>query len=227
MYLSRAKGRKDLINLSIAENRQITDLLLPKINEMRSATPFTDDMIYYQDTSGIESTRASFGRFFTSNFLPPSSLYVFDPDNCVIGAGCNAVLENLIVTLCDPGDVVMIPEPYYATFGFDLGSRAGVGIVGVPTSGSRDGSTSKTPYFPTKDDLQKAYNSSSVKPKILLLTHPHNPLGICYDEDTLRDIVEWARSVGVELISDEIYGGRLVFADVSRFSSLGLLRIFF
>ena len=47
------------------------------------------------------------------------------PDGIILGAGCNAVLENLCMCLAEPGDAVMIPTPYYAAFEFDLAARAG------------------------------------------------------------------------------------------------------
>ena len=52
-----------------------------------------------------------------------------DPEKLVVGAGCNAMLENLFLTLCDAGDCVLLPSPYYATFAFDLGSRAEVKLL--------------------------------------------------------------------------------------------------
>jgi aspartate/methionine/tyrosine aminotransferase len=57
--------------------------------------------------------------------LTPDNPYAFDPDCVVVGAGCNAVLENLMLCLTSPGDGVLVPAPYYAAFEFDLGARIG------------------------------------------------------------------------------------------------------
>ena len=45
--------------------------------------------------------------------------------------GCNAVLQNLIMTLADPGEAILVPTPYYAVFEFDVAARTGCCIVPV------------------------------------------------------------------------------------------------
>lgn len=62
---------------------------------------------------------------------------------------------------------------------------------------------------PTKTDLENAYKhakSMGLRPRILLLTNPHNPLGIIYHRNVLLAAVEWARSKkNMHTIVDEIY----------------------
>uniref|UniRef100_A0A7S0GJW4 Aminotransferase class I/classII large domain-containing protein n=1 Tax=Proboscia inermis TaxID=420281 RepID=A0A7S0GJW4_9STRA len=62
-------------------------------------------------------------------------------------------------------------------------------------------------YYPTPESLENAYQTGNCNVKILLLSHPNNPLGICYPKKVLRDILIWAESRSVHIISDEIYGG--------------------
>jgi aspartate/methionine/tyrosine aminotransferase len=138
-----------------------------------------------------------------------------DPNGIVIGAGCNAVLENLCVALADPGQGVMIPLPYYAAFEFDLGSRAGLKIVPVPTMGHAspqdNSSVPKESYYLTRAALDSAKEKSiaehNIEPRILLLSHPQNPLGICYPPHVIQEVIEWCRDNEIHLVSDEIYAG--------------------
>ena len=60
---------------------------------------------------------------------------------------------------------------------------------------------------PTEVDLEAAYTSASCDQPIsmLLLTNPHNPLGVVYSAETLLSCVTWARSKGIHVVVDEIY----------------------
>ena len=67
-----------------------------------------------------------------------------------------------------------------------------------------------TVYYPNRAALDAAYERAAAKghpPKILLLSHPMNPLGICYPADTVQECIDWCRERRVHLIADEIYAG--------------------
>jgi aspartate/methionine/tyrosine aminotransferase len=110
------------LQLSVAENQMLEDLLRPSLMEMYSTQDFPADAIYYQPTHGREPFRKAMAAYLTDLLELSHSM---DPDGIVVGAGCNAVLENLCLCLAEPGEGVMIPTPYYAAFEFDLGARAG------------------------------------------------------------------------------------------------------
>jgi len=114
------------LQLSVAENQMLEDLLIPSLMEMSSMQDFPADAIYYQPTHGRPSTRQAMAEYL-EDILGLSRK--MDPDGIVVGAGCNAVLENLCITLAEPGEGVMIPTPYYAAFEFDLVARAGTFIT--------------------------------------------------------------------------------------------------
>ena len=115
------------LQLSVAENQMLEDLLVPSLTEFSTSIPFPADAIYYQPTHGRESFRRAMGGYL-SNLLGLSQKGVsLDADGIVVGAGCNAVLENLCLCLAEPGESVLIPTPYYAAFEFDLVARAGEG----------------------------------------------------------------------------------------------------
>ena len=100
---------------------------------------------------------------------------------------------------CEPGAGVLVPAPYYAAFENDMKVMAG--LVPVPTycADPRSG--------PTEADLEAAYTSASRDRPVsmLLLTNPHNPLGVVYSAKTLLSCVTWARTKGIHVVVDEIY----------------------
>ena len=110
------------LQLSVAENQMLEDLLVPSLMEMYSKQVFPPDAIYYQPTHGRPATRKAMAHYLQEVLGLSRTM---DPDGIVLGAGCNAVLENLCITLAEPGEGVLIPTPYYAAFEFDLGARAG------------------------------------------------------------------------------------------------------
>ncbi|GMH70249.1 hypothetical protein TrRE_jg1110 [Triparma retinervis] len=202
-------GKSGCLNVSVAENRAVTDLVLSKLLALDGATPFTEDSIYYQDTRGMEGCRKAVARHLTK--LAGTEKEV-DHEKVIISAGCNAVLETLFSIICDPGDVVMVPSPYYATFKFDLGCRSGVLVSecsGIPKG---DGG-SPSDYYPTPEYLESTYqrilSSAGRPPKALLFTNPHNPVGIIYPPHVVAAMMDWSDSKGMHVVSDEIYGGSI------------------
>lgn len=201
------------LQLGVAENQMLEDLLVPALSQFGS---FSADCIYYQPTHGRPSFRTAFCEYLKRALRLSRDL---DPEGLVVGAGCNAVLENLCITLAEPGEGVLIPTPYYAAFEFDLVARAGLSILPVNTmkrSGvpiPDEGGPATVPveaYYPTRGALDAALEAAQEdgeRPRILLLSHPHNPLGVCYPPEVIRECIDWARENRIHLVSDEIYAG--------------------
>jgi 1-aminocyclopropane-1-carboxylate synthase len=210
------------LQLGVAESKMLEDWLIPALQRATdlSRSDLPADCIYYQPTAGRLSFRQAMASYMTQLLnLPTAALDV--ENGLIVGAGCNAVLENLCHTLADVGDTCLIPCPYYAAFHFDLSARIGLRIQPMSTGGGLDDLIQTTTsgirrlnpamYYPTVSDLDAAYQScvaaTGKPPRILLLSHPTNPLGICYPSRVLLDCIDWCRLNQVHLISDEIYAG--------------------
>ncbi len=77
-------------------------------------------------------------------------------------------------------------------------------------------------YYPNRESLDaavQAAESNGVTPRILLISHPMNPLGICYPPNVIQEIVEWCREKKIHLISDEIYAGSVYRPEQANFVS--------
>jgi len=231
------KAPDGALQLSVAENQMLEDLLLPALTRFSSSTTtttsttnpnhenatlnglFQADQIYYQPTHGRPGLRDAIANYLQRLLTIPSHRSL-DREGLVCGAGCNAVLENLCFCLTEPGDAVLLPTPYYAAFEFDLVARAGLNIVPVNTMAHQSTTTTtntnktssipKSAYYPNKASLDAAYEkakSTGSQPKILLLSHPNNPLGISYPPAVIQECIAWANERKVHLVSDEIYAG--------------------
>jgi 1-aminocyclopropane-1-carboxylate synthase len=205
------------LQLGVAETQLMEDWLLPMLNHHSNfEKPVERDCIYYQPTAGRESLRTAFATYVHDLLnLPPQQ--TLNPQGLIVGAGCNAVLENLCFCLAERGDAFLIPTPYYAAFEFDLGARIGLHVQPVTTQQyhtipppSSSHHMSPTSYYPNRAALDAAYDTAMAAghaPRILLLSHPQNPLGICYPPHVVQTCIDWCRERQVHLISDEIYAG--------------------
>lgn len=109
------------LQLSVAENQMLEDLLVPSLTEFSSTLAFPADAIYYQPTQGRGSFRKAMAKYLEDMLKLSKPM---DADGIVVGAGCNAVLENLCISLAEPGEGVMIPTPYCEFLSIRLESKA-------------------------------------------------------------------------------------------------------
>lgn len=132
--------------------------------------------------------------------------------------GAAAGLDALLYTLCNDGDAVLVPTPYWCMYplakdnaqdaklsslaGYDafFTAHSGVIPIGVDVSNFEDS------LGPTLiDALEDALRASERKVRALVLSNPHNPLGKCYSKDMLQLCVKFCEKHDIHLISDEVF----------------------
>lgn len=184
------------IDLGTAENRLVFDLLEPKLTAPRRVTA---EDTWYQDRAGSPSFRQELARFLTG--LQGA---VVDPGDLVVLAGVGPALEILAYALCDPGDGIVVPAPYFAGVDFAFSARAGVEIVPA---------WPETRLELTAASVERAIVEAEQPVRAVALLSPSNPLGQTYDEPTLRAVAEVTARHGLHLIADEIYAGSVYSGD--------------
>jgi aspartate/methionine/tyrosine aminotransferase len=112
--------------------------------------------------------------------------------------------------LCDPGDEVLLPAPYWTTYPEAVTLAGGVPVV-IET-------TEETGFRVTVEQLEAALTSRT---KVLLFVSPDNPSGAVYPPEEVEAIGRWAVEKGLWVITDEIYE-HLTYGD-HRFSSMPTL----
>ena len=111
----------------------------------------------------------------------------------VTNGGKHAVF-TAFAALCDPGDEVIVPAPYWTTYPEAVILAGGVPVI-VDT-------TQETGFRVTVEQLEKALTART---KVLLFVSPDNPSGSVYPPEEVKAIGEWAVSRGIWVITDEIY----------------------
>jgi aspartate/methionine/tyrosine aminotransferase len=112
-------------------------------------------------------------------------------------AGC---IDALLYNICEDGDGVLVPGPYWNGFDFSMRVRSAVNPVVVPLP-SLDASFTGELI----EALEETYRTSTYPIKALMITNPHNPLAVCYPESLLEECLRFCSRRGIHLISDEVY----------------------
>ena len=111
----------------------------------------------------------------------------------VTNGGKHAVY-TAFAALCDPGDEVICPAPYWTTYPEAITLAGGVPVV-IET-------TEETGFQVTVEQLEAACTERT---KVLLFVSPDNPSGAVYPPEQVAAIGRWAVERGVWVITDEIY----------------------
>lgn len=131
-------------------------------------------------------------------------------EHVVVTQGGSEALLFAMVALCDPGDEILVPEPYYTNYN-GFATFAGAKVVPVPTSLDQG-------FAIPGDDVLDALVTP--RTRIFLFANPGNPTGAVYGAEQLRRVAAWARRRGIWLVADEVY--RAIWFDAPPLSALNL-----
>ena len=120
--------------------------------------------------------------------------FVCDASQVLVTVGGKYAVFVAFVALCDPGDEVIIPAPYWTTYPEAVALAGGVSVV-VDT-------TEETEFKVTVEQLEKV---RTPRTKVLLFVSPDNPSGAVYSPEETIAIGKWAVQHGIWVVTDEIY----------------------
>ena len=156
----------------------------------------------YTTTAGLPSLRRKISKMW--HHLVPD----LDETNvCITMSGTNALLD-IFLAMVNPGDNVLIPEPYFPLYPPDVMICGGEPRL-YPCRFEND-------FVPTISDLEERVDENTVA---ILYNFPSNPTGGNVNEQQRDELVEFARVHDLWLISDEVYD-RIVY-DSTHVSFLG------
>lgn len=115
----------------------------------------------------------------------------YDGDNIIVSNGSKQVLYTVFQVICDPGDEVIIPCPYWVSFTEQV-KLAGAVPVPVPTRRHQL-------------DVAAIERAITFKTKALLINSPNNPTGAVYPASALEAVAALAVKYDIYLVSDEAY----------------------
>jgi aspartate aminotransferase len=176
---------ENIINLSVGE----PDTDTPMKASYRAIEGIVDGFTKYTNSSGIIELRRSLAnKFRTENDLH------YDIDQIIVSVGGKHSLYNAFMALCNPGDEVILPAPYWVSYPEQIKLAGAVPVI-VDTDES-------TNFKLTPAMLEAAITN---KTKAIVLTSPSNPTGSAYSEAELRELASIISRHEFYIISDEIY----------------------
>ena len=119
----------------------------------------------------------------------------YETKNIYITNGGSEALELAIFSLCDPGDEILVFEPYYANY-TTFAKLASAKVTAGPTNAENG-------YrLPDQATVEKYIND---KTRAILLTNPGNPTGVVYNKEEMDMIAAVVKKYNIALIADEVY----------------------
>jgi len=176
----------DVISLSTGE----PDFPTPEHIKLAAKEAIDNNKTFYTPVAGIPELRQA-----VCNKLKRDNKLEYKPEQIVVSTGAKHTIMNLVLSLINPGDEVLIPTPYWVSY---LEMVKFAGGIAVLVEGKIENDFKITP------EQLKAHLTP--KTKLLLYSSPCNPSGSFYEEDELQELANVLEGYpNVYVCSDEIY----------------------
>ncbi len=191
-----AQGQ-DIIKLNIGE----TDFPPPKNVSAAAIEAVERNHAQYAPVPGIpELRRAICDKLEQDNHISCT------PEEICVSAGAKQAILNAVLSICDPGDEIILPTPCWVSYEEIVKLAGGVPVT-VPCRAEEG-------FDLDLDAIRRAVTSRT---KGIILCTPNNPTGAVYCKEELCRLAELALESKLYLISDEIYE-KLLYDDAVHFS---------
>jgi aspartate aminotransferase len=150
---------------------------------------YNHEIIAYGQSEGDQELREALPKYYSQYNIDVQA------NNIMITTGGSEAIQFVLMTICDPGDEVIVPEPYYTNVG-SFAKGAGVILQSV-TSRFEEGFS-----LPDISEFEKMIHPHT---KAIMLCSPNNPTGYIYSEKELKQLLELVERKDIFLIVDEVY----------------------
>lgn len=147
------------------------------------------EVLSYSHSAGFLSYREKLAAYYGKQGI------AVDPSDIIISTGGSEALMFAMGSVTDPGDEIIIPEPFYANYnGFATAS----GVTVKPVISSFESGFALPPI----SEFEKQITS---KTKAIIICNPGNPTGYLYSKEELDQLSELVKKHDLFLIADEVY----------------------
>ena len=160
-------------------------------------------LLPYGSSQGSLSYRKKLCRYYKQHDIS------IDKNDIIVTTGASEALSFTLNVICDAGDQIIIPEPFYANYnGFAASSSVDV----IPIASNFE---SKFELPPVKDIKEKITD----KTRAILICNPSNPTGYLYTMAEINSLAELAVEKNIFIIVDEVYR-EFIYTDSKHYSIL-------
>lgn len=150
---------------------------------------FRPPVVAYGPASGLMACREAAARY-SARWCPQ-----LGPFDVAVTSGGSEALLFAFTAICDPGDELLVPEPYYTNYN-GFATVAGARVVPVPTR-LEDGFA-----IPADEALDRFVTPRT---RAIVFSNPGNPTGGVYGREELERVARWAARHDLYVIADEVY----------------------
>jgi aspartate aminotransferase len=184
-YAEKAKkAGKTVYHLNIGQ----PDIETPQV-ALDAIKNFDHKVIEYSHSAGFESYRVKLAETYQKGGLPVNT-----EDILITTGGSEALIFGFMAT-CNPGDEVIIPEPFYANYN---GFAVTAGINVVPVTSSIESGFALPPVAEIEAKI-------TAKTKAIVICNPGNPTGYLYSQAELEQLRDIVKKHDLFLFADEVY----------------------
>ncbi len=156
---------------------------------MRGVRQARIEVLDYAPSPGIPEAVEAMVRYYAEHGLQVSK------DEVLITIGGSEGITFALTIACDPGDHVLVPEPFYPNY---LGYARLTNVEITPITTHREDGF----HLPPRQEIERLITPRT---KAILFSHPGNPTGVVYTPTELEMIVDLALKHDLFIISDEVY----------------------
>ncbi|MES2593232.1 MAG: pyridoxal phosphate-dependent aminotransferase [Bacteroidota bacterium] len=181
----QAQGR-NIISLSIGE----PDFDTPEFIKDAAKRAIDSNITRYTPVAGLPELRKAISeKFKRDNDLN------YSPEQIIVSTGAKQSIANIILSMVNPGEEVIVPMPYWVSYIETIKLAEGVPVT-IPTTVDSN----------FKISPEQLKNAITPKTKMIVFSTPCNPSGSVYKKDELRALAEViVQFPDVYVVSDEIY----------------------
>lgn len=176
------KQGKSIVNFTVGE----PDFPTPVNIRLAAIKAIEDNFTRYTPAPGTPELKGAVCRK-----LRRDNKLEYSPDEIIISCGAKHSLYNAVQALCNPGDKVLIPSPYWLSYS-EMVRLAGAEPVFLEI---------KEPFKLTAKDMEGKVKGI----KAMIINSPNNPTGAVYEREELEKIARLAVKGDFWIISDEVY----------------------
>ncbi|MFI1745463.1 pyridoxal phosphate-dependent aminotransferase [Thalassobellus sediminis] len=147
------------------------------------------EILSYSRSEGSETYRKKLAAYYKKHNI------LISPKDIIVTTGASEALYFLFSSIIDPGDEVIISEPFYANY---IAFSTATGVKVVPAICNIDDNFA----LPSVETFEKLITP---KTRAILICNPGNPTGYLYSEEEIKQLGEIAKKHDLFLIADEVY----------------------
>lgn len=212
----REKNPGGLINMGTAETKLVDSEVCELLVNVQSRMNLEGWNLHYNKFEGTDQFRQAIADYWQNVIFGEDSDRKLTKENIATCAGCTVALESLATLLAEPGDVFLIPAPYYSSFVDDINEMPGVVAVGIPDCAETV----------DREAMERVYDEQVKQGKrvrAILYSSPNNPIGKVYTEEEIKTFIAFAMDKDIDIISDEIYAQTVFDPEARHVSTLKLV----